>query len=360
MPMSMTSAAGLLTDPPCPAMHSVSQIIERNLHRRKACGSGLWINPEKDDCWHRAKANCPSLKLFSQDYGTYTFLQESGADIEFSAFPHTSDAQYQWVILNLPRQKALLRMMLECAAALLAKDGVLWLAGENKAGIKSADKLLKSYFNQVTKLDNARHCTLYEAGKALSQQVFDPLSYREEWPLDCQATPIRVTSYPGVFAHGRIDAGTALLLDTLAETRIEGDVLDFACGAGVIGACIAAGHKHTNVTLLDSSALALRACEETLATNHLSGTVLASDGLSELSGSFDLIVSNPPIHAGVKTDNHLSMRLLDSVHEHLNPGGMLMMVANVHLPYEKWLSKRFRHCSERTANDNYKVILAKK
>ena len=341
-------------------MHAVSQIIERNLHRREASVSGLWINPEKDDCWHKAKERCPSLKLFSQDYGAYTFLQHSGADIEFSAFPQVSDAKYQWIILNLPRQKALLRMMLECASALLATDGVLWLAGENKAGIKSADKLLKSGFGQVRKLDNARHCTLYEAGKPLDQKGFDPKTYREEWPLECKPAQIRVISYPGVFAHGRIDAGTALLLDSLAEIRIEGDVLDFACGAGLIGAFIAANHEHTNVTLLDTCALALRACEETLAANNLSGSVLASDGLTGVTGSFDLIVSNPPIHAGVKTDSRLSMRLLDSVHNHLNPGGMLMLVANVHLPYEKWLSQKFKHCSELAANDNYKVILAKK
>ena len=341
-------------------MHPVSPIIERNLQRREFAGSGLWINPEKDDCWQKAKKHCPSLKLFSQDYGVYTFLQQSGADVKFSAFPPVDDAKYQWVILNLPRQKALLRMLLECVTALLAADGVLWLAGENQAGIKSADKLLKSCFGQVRKLDNARHCTLYEAGKPLKQQDFDPLAYRQEWPLDCTPTPIKVISYPGVFAHGRIDAGTALLLDTLAETRIEGDVLDFACGAGVIGACIAAGHAHTHVTLLDSSALALRACQETLAANQLTGSVLASDGLSELSGSFDLIVSNPPIHTGVRTDSRLSIRLLDSVHDHLNPGGMLIMVANIHLPYEKWLLQRFRACGELAANDNYKVILAKK
>ena len=358
--MSMISAAGLIADPPCPTMHSVSQIIERNLHRREPCRSALWINPERDDCWRKTKVYCPALKLFSQDYGAYTFLRKSGADIEFSAFPQASDGGYQWIILNLPRQKALLRMMLECASTLLAADGVLWLAGENKAGIKSADKVLKTYFGQVRKLDNARHCTLYEAGGASTQQAFDPLAYRQEWSLDCKPIPIKVVSYPGVFAHGRIDAGTALLLDGLAETRIEGDVLDFACGAGIIGASIAAGHEHTSVTLLDTSALALRACQETLAANQLTGSVLASDGFSELIGNFDLIVSNPPIHAGVKTDNRLSMRLLASVYDHLNPGGMLMVVANAHLPYEKWLSQSFKHCSEPAANNNYKVILAKK
>lgn len=341
-------------------MHPVSQIIERNLRHREDCESGLLINPEQDDCWSKMEENCRSLKLFSQDFSAYSYLLEMGADIEFSAFPQVGTKKFNWIILNLPRQKALLGMMLDCAASMLAEDGVLWLAGENRAGIKSADKLLKLYFGKVRKLDNARHCSLYEACGRVTQGSFQPAAYRQEWTLNCNDAEIKVISYPGVFAHGRLDPGTALLLNALAEMRLEGDVLDFACGSGLIGACIAANHEHANVTLLDSSALALKASRETLAENQLNGTVLASDGLSELEGSFDVIVSNPPIHAGIRTDNSLSMRLLEPVYEHINPGGILVMVSNIHLPYEGWLSQKLKRCSEILANDNYKVIVAKK
>ena len=341
-------------------MHAVSQIIVRNLHRRETCVSGLWINPEKDRSWHKAKPCCSSLNLFSQDYGSYAFLQQAGADIEFAAFPQANGEKYKWLIVNLPRQKSLMRMLLDCAASLLANDGVLWLAGENKAGIKSADKLLQSHFGKVRKLDSARHCSLYEASVVLDPDSFKPLNYRQEWRLNCKSSELKIVSYPGVFAHGRLDAGSVLLVETLADMKLEGTVLDFACGAGVIGACITASQPHAVVTLLDTSALALRACQETLTLNHLSGTVLASDGLAGLEGSFDIIVSNPPIHAGIKTDNRLGMRLLDPVQEHINPGGILVLVANVHLPYETWLSKRFRRYRELTTDDNYKVILAKK
>lgn len=298
--------------------------------------------------------------MFSQDFGVSQFLRHAGADAEFSAFPSVSRHKYQWIILNLPRQKALLNMMLDCAASLLAEDGALWLAGENKAGIKSADKQLKLNFGQVKKLDNARHCSLYEATDTLDPSPFNPLAYRQEWSLDCKQAKIRVASYPGVFAHGRLDAGTALLLDALSDLQIEGKVLDFACGAGLIGACIAANNPHTSVTLLDTNALALRASEETLAANLLNAKVLASDGLSELTESFDLVVSNPPIHSGVKTDSRLGMRLLESIFDHINPGGMLIMVANIHLPYEKWLSQTFKNYSELVSDSNFKVILAKK
>lgn len=340
-------------------MFAVSQIIQRNLHRQKPVARVLWLNPEKDDGWRSLETSGEPPKLFSQDYSRHVFFQQAGANVEFSAFPQSDNEQYDWIIVNLPRQKALLAMLLDCATAMLSNDGVLWLAGENKAGIKSADKLLKKHFRHVRKLDNARHCSLYEASERLDQNGFNPGTYREQWTVDYADSRIRVLSYPGVFAHGRLDKGTALLLDVLPKVDLNGDILDFACGAGVIGACIAAHHTGTRLTLLDSSALALEASRETLEANGLHGTTLASDGLSGVDESYDVIVSNPPIHAGIKTDNHLGMRLLEQVQEHIRPGGRLILVANVHLPYEQWLKKRFKRLIELAADDNFKVIMAK-
>ena len=341
-------------------MFAVSQIIGKNLGQYTPAGSAVWINPEADDGWREVRKHCGALQLFSQDYGTFAFLRQTGADCEFSAFPLAEANRYDWAILNLPRQKALLAMMLDCAASLLTATGRLWLAGENRAGIKSADKLLGLHFGRVRKLDSARHCSLYEAEDRLKRGPFEPGEYRQSWNASCTSDTIEVVSYPGVFAHGRIDEGTALLLETLAGMQLHGHVLDFACGAGVIGACIARHHAGTRVTLLDSNALALRSCAETLQANRVQASVIASDGLAGLSGEFDLVVSNPPIHAGVKTDNLLGMRLMDAIHAHVRNGGRLVIVANAHLPYENWLSKRFRSVHRLAANGSFKVIMAKK
>lgn len=341
-------------------MHVVSQIIERNLNRRPAVGKALWINPEKDQCWQAVDTLCARLTLFTQDFGTCAYLQQTGADAQFSAFPAATPANYDWIIINLPRQKALLKMLIDCVAGLLADDGVIWLAGENKAGIKSADKLLKGRFARVRKLDNARHCTLFEAGEPSTEPAFEPARYREKWLLDVNPHEIRVVSYPGVFAHGRLDAGTSLLLQALKGMELTGEVLDFACGAGVIGAFIGKDNPACRLSLLDCSALALRSSEETFNANQLKAVYIASDGLAELTGTYDFIVSNPPIHAGVKTDSQLGVRLLGSAHRFLNPGGTLIIVANIHLPYENLLSRSFRRQRQLLANDRYKVIAATK
>jgi len=339
-------------------MHPVSQIIEKNLHRKEVCTTGLWINPEKDKTWRKAAECSASLSLFCQDHGAFRFHQLTGADVGFAAFPDLAIQDYDWIVVNLPRQKKLLGMLLHCAASLLAQDGSLWLAGENKAGIKSAERHLKRYFGQVRKLDNARHCTLLEARAAIQHETFTPSFYREQWPLSCGNSNITIVSYPGIFAHGRLDSGTELLLESIRNLDIQGDVLDFGCGAGVIGICIAANKQDTTVTFLDTNALALMGCEESLDTSGQTGRILASDGLAELQDSYDLVISNPPIHAGVKTDNHMSQHLLESVHEYIKPNGSMIIVANRHLPYEKWLAQTFNTVSELASNDHFKVISA--
>jgi 16S rRNA (guanine1207-N2)-methyltransferase len=341
-------------------VYAASQIIARNLDQLENSGSTLWINPERDDCWRSLRTRCTALSLLSQDYGTFVFLQHTGADVRFAAFPPLEKGRYDRIILNLPRQKALLGMMLDCAASLLPASGVLWLAGENRAGIKSARKLLDKHFGQVRKLDNARHCGLFEASGRLEHAPFDARAWRDTWQLDCAGRALEIVSYPGVFAHGRLDEGTALLLDTLANMQLRGEVLDFACGAGVIGTFVARQHADTRVTLLDTNALALLSCQETLAANRVNAAVLAADGLGDVAGQFDLIVTNPPIHAGVSTDNGLGMRLLDRVHERLHSGGRLILVANRHLPYESWLSTRFSSHGQLAVNENFKVLTAKK
>ncbi len=340
-------------------MHVVSQIIERNLRRCSAVGTGLWINPANDTTWRTAELHCPGLRLFCQDFSGHLFHRGAGANVQFSAFPKASSKDCDWIILNLPRQKKLLRMLLDCAVDLLAKDGVLWLAGENRAGIKSADQVLASFFNKVSKLDNARHCTLYEARAPIEKSLFNPLTYRQQWQLTRNGVELELVSYPGVFANGRLDAGTALLLDNLANLPPAGEVLDFGSGNGVIGTYISAVHKDAHVTFIDNSALAVAASKETLLANRLDGTVLASDGFSEVRASFDLVVSNPPIHAGVKTDNRLSQRLLKHIRDHIKTDGNLIVVANRHLPYEKWLSHNFKHTTEIAKTSKFKIIVAK-
>jgi 16S rRNA (guanine1207-N2)-methyltransferase len=183
------------------------------------------------------------------------------------------------VILQLPREKDRLVFLLHAVAAQIrateahiapAARARLWLVGENRAGIKSAARYLQQNFAQVSVLDQARHCGLFEASAPQPSEVFRLDDYVREWRVRHAGREICLCTLPGVFAHGRLDRGTALLLDVLERLRPRGKVLDFACGSGVVGlALLAAAAGELRLTLLDASALAIESARRSLAASGL-------------------------------------------------------------------------------------------
>ncbi|MBS7676150.1 methyltransferase, partial [Vibrio cholerae] len=85
--------------------------------------------------------------------------------------------------------------------------------------------------------------------------------------------PLKVVSLPGVFSHGRLDRGTELLLEHLDKLP-SGNLLDFGCGAGVLGAAVKRRYPHNTVTMLDVDAFAAASSRLTLAANGLEAEVL--------------------------------------------------------------------------------------
>jgi 16S rRNA (guanine1207-N2)-methyltransferase len=169
-----------------------------------------------------------------------------------------------------------------------------------------------------------------------------------------------------VFAHGRLDRGTALLLDVLEPLRPRGRVLDFACGSGVVGlALLAAAAGDLRLTLLDASALAIESCRRSLAASGLDPaavTLLPSDGLAELpagtAGQFDWIVSNPPFHRGVRNDLDVAAVFFRTAGAFLRETGKMVVVFNRHLPYPQWLQETFGRVERVAENGEFAVIEA--
>jgi 16S rRNA (guanine1207-N2)-methyltransferase len=251
-------------------------------------------------------------------------------------------------ILYLPREKKRLEMMLHWASVSLPANSEVWLVGENRAGIKSARTLLDRYYSRVTKRDTARHCVLYSACQPGDPEPFRLEDYYQTWSLNSPACPVdnplTIASLPGVFSHGRLDAGTAFLLEHLPDL--------------LIGLCLKAQHPGLEITLLDSSALAIESARASASLNGLEVCLLPSDGFSEVRGTFDWIVSNPPFHQGVNTSFEAFRGFCSLAGRHLNPNGNIMLVANRHLPYVEWLKMQFRTVKVVAKNQSFKIIRA--
>ncbi|WP_312722028.1 methyltransferase, partial [Escherichia sp. AM3] len=74
----------------------------------------------------------------------------------------------------------------------------------------------------------------------------------------------------------------------------KGKVLDVGCGAGVLSTVLASHSPKVRLNLCDVSAPAVEASRATLAANGIEGDVFASNVFSDVTGRFDMIISNPP------------------------------------------------------------------
>jgi len=333
-----------------------SQVIVRNSARLNSDGL-LLVNPPSDELCRHLQSDGHTLHVSTQDFGCYRWQSGNGMMARFEVVPGPSQ-ECGTVILNLPREKDRLSMMLHALSCWMPDGTRLWVVGEIQAGIKSAGKYLANYFHTVTRLDSARHCGLYEATGPVHDSAFNLAGYEKSWALEFGGKTIEVVSLPGVFAHGRLDKGTELLLKSLENLQPGGAILDFACGSGVIASALMAAGCRGDLTLLDVSALAIDSSRRTLQSNGLQANLLPSDGLAELSGRFDWIISNPPFHSGVRNNLEIVDQFFSNAGTFLTESGRIVIVCNRHLPYATWLRNHFKQIDRLDGNAEFVVLQA--
>lgn len=179
---------------------------------------------------------------------------------------------------------------------------------------------------------------------------------REEAWRTVEMAGFALETLPGVFGHGGLDDGTALLINALDTLDLKGPVLDFACGTGILGLAATRRQPTQAVTATDSDALALASAARNLASHGRRFSVVPSDGWSAISGRFATIVSNPPFHEGSRPDLRVAEDLIHRAPEFLDPGGQIVLVANRHLPLERILQKSFTRGEKIAENTRFKIL----
>jgi 16S rRNA (guanine1207-N2)-methyltransferase len=129
----------------------------------------------------------------------------------------------------------------------------------------------------------------------------------------------------GVFSKSGLDDATKYLLETYSKSRIlinlKGKVLDFGCGYGPIGIYIAS-NSYADVDMVDINERALDLAHKNADLNNVDVNIYKSNIYSNISGKYDLIITNPPIRVG-KAMLH---EILFGAKDHLNNDGELWLV----------------------------------
>ena len=123
-----------------------------------------------------------------------------------------------------------------------------------------------------------------------------------------------------MFSRDGLDVGTRALLEALPE--LSGRVLDLGCGWGAVGVTLKKRWPRIDLVMTDVNQRAVDLSRKNLALNGLAADVLQGDGFENVPGTFDFVITNPPIRAGKQTIYGMFADARDRLH----PGGRLYIV----------------------------------
>ena len=261
--------------------------------------------------------------------------------------------RYGEVWVRLPRSSLEAAMLLHAAAARIGDGARIHLYGAGNEGIRSAARHFPEGTDRAVALLVKRRCRVLASTRRAPPLRADGLDAWEVRALvDWGTGPREWVFYPGVFACGRLDAATALLIDRLPALPAGARVLDFGAGTGIIAAAaLERGAPGIEAVLLERDAISLVA-----ASRNLPGaTLVLGRGVGEVPGPFDLIVSNPPIHSGRAQSLYTLETLVREAPGVLAPRGRLMLVTQRRLPVSRILEPTFRSVDAIADRESFRV-----
>src|SRR5690349_11181776 len=167
---------------------------------------------------------------------------------------------------------------------------------------------------------------------------------------------LELTSGSGVFAQGRLDIGTGVLLREQGPPEQARSVLDLGCGYGVIGLAVAVAVPGCTVTAVDVNERALLLANENAAALGLGGrfTALLPDQVAP-DATYDEIWSHPPIRIGKDALHELLLRWLPR----LAPAGRARLVVGKNLGADSlagWLGDQGYPTSKLHSAKGFRVL----
>ena len=171
---------------------------------------------------------------------------------------------------------------------------------------------------------------------------------------------LSLVSASGVFADGRLDLGTGVLLRSLGPPTSPGRFLDLGCGYGVIACALALASDESEVWAVDVNERALRLCHDNALALGVADRVLpALPGDVPGDVNFDEIWSNPPIRIGKAALHDMLLAWLPR----LSVGGRANLVVGRNLgadSLQRWLVGEGYPCERVGSAKGFRVLRARR
>ncbi len=252
---------------------------------------------------------------------------------------------YAAALVCLPRSRAQGRGLLARAAELVVPGGPVVVDGQKTDGVDAMLKELRGRVALSEVLSKAHgKLAVFPAGPGL-----------EDWrPVSGEVDGFRTVA--GVFSADGVDRGSALLAAVLPD-EMKGRIADLGAGWGYLARAVLRRAGVKEIHLVEAEADALDCAQENIrderAVFHWADATAV-----KLPRAMDHVVMNPPFHQGRDADPALGMAFIGAAARLLQPQGVLWLVANRHLPYDRVLTTLFREVQDIGGDAAFRVIRA--
>lgn len=282
-------------------------------------------------------------------------LKRNKLDTAINAHTPLDDLQnVELALIKVPKSLALFELFLQQIHKTANTNTQVVCAFMTKYFASSLLKIASVYFEEVEQSQSWKKARLLILKKPKTISQYKPLMNHIEFNgTDYQ-------QYFGVFSAEKIDIGTQFLLEQFSNGNLmvkakETQILDLACGNGVIAKELSKHNANATFTLTDDLNLAVESARLNL--QGVDAHFVCDDNLDSLADEkFDLVVSNPPFHFEHENNIEVSLALFAEVRRVLKTGGRFVLVANKHLSYDTHLTQIFKEVHIIAISNNKKFV----
>lgn len=252
-------------------------------------------------------------------------------------------------IVKIPKSLDLFQLFIQQIHQSATKDTVVVCGFMTKYFSPKILTIAQNYFDSVEQSRAWKKSRLI----ILKQPKKDVIDYNLYNEISWKNSTLK--HYKGVFSADKIDIGTRFLLENFQLKPSENNILDLACGNGIIGYDLLQRQPNLQITFLDDFKLAIASAK--LNCSAKSHSFICDNNLDAIQeASLDLIISNPPFHFEHENNIEVSLGLFEEVAKKLKPTGRFVLVANSHLNYKTQLVKWFNAVEVSCQNQKFQII----
>ena len=291
------------------------------------------------------------LTLIVNFYPDHELLKDQGYDVRTLTPGNLAEAEalgrFALALINLPRAKGAIRAALALGEALGPNVAV---NGAKDDGIESVLRAVKARADVAFSHSKAHGKVFgYSAKGALSTwvEVSRPVKTGDWWTV------------PGVFSADGPDNGSLALAHALPP--LKGRVADLGAGWGFLAAEVLRKSPDVKeIVLVEADFGALHAARMNITDPRASFHWGDAREADRTLLAVDSVVMNPPFHTTRIPDPKLGQDFIRAAKGLLKRDGILYMVANRQLPYERVLAENFNliEVMEKDEAKGFKLIRA--